>query len=126
VKPVSAESLRAALDGRGRVALFLPFVFDRGTPRADAGPMVAEIVKLLGEVRDLRLLIENHSDNVGPRERNLALATARAEAVRDAILAGGVDPARVKAVGIGPDRPVTDNATSEARARNRRTVLVRQ
>ncbi len=126
VKPVPAETLRAALEGRGRLGLFLPFVFDRPTLRADSAPVLAEVVRLMAQTPGLRLLIENHTDNVGPRARNIALAAARAERVREALLAGGVDPARLRAVGIGPDRPVTDNGTSEARARNRRTVLIRE
>ena len=43
-----------------------------------------------------------------------------------ALVAAGVDTARLRAVGIGPDRPAADNATSEGRARNRRTVLIRE
>lgn len=126
VKPIPAETLRAALEGRGRVALFLPFIFDRPMLRGDSAPMLAEVVRLMGEMRGLRLLIENHSDNIGPRARNLALTAARAERVREALVAAGADPLRLRTAGIGPDRPVTDNATSEARARNRRTVLIQE
>ena len=80
----------------------------------------------MAEMRGVRLMIENHTDDVGPRARNRALSAARAGRVREALVAAGVDPARLLAVGIGPDRPVTDNATSEARARNRRTVLIKE
>jgi len=126
VKVIPAETLRAALEGRGRVALFLPFMFDRPGLRADTAPALAEVARMMAEVRGMRLLIENHTDMIGPRARNLALAAARAERVRDALVSAGVDPGRLRAVGIGPDRPAADNATSEGRARNRRTVLIRE
>lgn len=126
VRPTPAETLRSALEGRGRAGLFLPFDFDRPTLKPEAAPMLAEVARLLREWPSLRLLVENHTDNIGPRPRNLELAAARAAAVREALAAAGADVARVAIVGIGPDRPITDNATSEARARNRRTVLIRQ
>ena len=126
VKVIPAEALRTAMEGRGRVALNLPFMFDRPGMRADSAPALAEVARLMAEMRGLRLLIENHTDNIGPRARNLALAAARAERVREALVAAGVDPARLRAVGIGPDRPAADNTTSEGRARNRRTVLIRE
>ncbi|MCX7380217.1 MAG: OmpA family protein [Alphaproteobacteria bacterium] len=126
VRPAPAETLRGALEGRGRTALFLSFDFDRPTLKPENAPILAEVVRLLRDWPSLRLLVENHTDNIGPRPRNLELAAARAAAVRDALAAAGADPARINVVGIGPDRPITDNATSEARARNRRTVLIRQ
>ncbi len=126
VRATPADSLRGALEGRGRVGLFLPFDFDRPTLKAEAAPMLAEVARMLKDWPMLRLLVESHTDNIGPRVRNLDLSLARATAVRDALAAAGVDPARVSVAGIGPDRPITDNATSEARARNRRIVLIRQ
>ncbi len=126
VRPTPAETLRTTLDSRGRIALFLPFDFDRATLKPEAMPMLAEVARLLRETPRLSLLIENHTDNIGPRARNLALTSARAASVVRALTAAGVDPARLATAGIGAERPVTDNSTSEARARNRRTVLIRQ
>ena len=126
VRVVPADALRTRLHERGRVALFLPFTFDRPNLRDDTGPAIAEVVKLLTDSPTLRLTIENHTDNIGAHDRNLALSTARANRVRDALTAAGIDPSRLHPIGLGPDRPVTDNTTSETRARNRRTVLVRE
>ena len=126
VKPIPAETLRTALEGRGRVALFLAFDFDQPNLKPETAAILAEVTRLLREMPGLRLLIESHTDNVGPPEHNRTLAAARAGQVRDVLAASGADPARLAIVGIGSDRPITDNATSEARARNRRTVLIRQ
>jgi outer membrane protein OmpA-like peptidoglycan-associated protein len=126
VKPIPAETLKAALDARGKASLHLPFVFNRPTPRADAAEMIADIAQLLRENPALRLAIECHTDNIAPRRESLALAAARAAALRDALAAAGIDPGRLTPIGVGPDHPVADNDSSENRARNRRVVLVRK
>ena len=126
VKPISAETLKAALDARGRAGLYLPFLFNRPTPRPDATPMIAELARLLRENPKLRLTIEAHTDNIAPRAESLSLATSRATALRDALAQTGIDPTRLTPIGIGPDRPLADNTTSEGRARNRRVVIIRE
>jgi OOP family OmpA-OmpF porin len=43
-----------------------------------------------------------------------------------AVLAGGVAPGRVTAVGLGQENPIADNRTDEGRAKNRRVELVKK
>jgi outer membrane protein OmpA-like peptidoglycan-associated protein len=71
-----------------------------------------------------RVVVEGHTDAVGNRSHNLDLARRRAEAVRDFLVARGVNRALFTVQGIGPDRPVADNDTSEGRANNRRVEIV--
>jgi outer membrane protein OmpA-like peptidoglycan-associated protein len=72
-----------------------------------------------------RIEIQGHTDNTGDPVRNRELATARANVVRDYLVAKGVNPARLTAVGYGPDRPIDTNDTEAGRARNRRVELRR-
>ena len=60
--------------------------------------------------------IEGHES----REYNIALSKARAQSVKEALVALGVDQSRISAQGKGPDMPVASNATPEGRALNRR------
>jgi OOP family OmpA-OmpF porin len=53
---------------------------------------------------------------------NKTLSQKRADAVKAALVASGVDATRLNAVGFGPDSPVADNKTPEGRAKNRRVV----
>ena len=46
------------------------------------------------------------------------------EAVKEALVQGGVDADRIEAQGHGPERPIASNTIADGRARNRRTELV--
>ena len=86
-------------------------------------PSLDRIAALLAEHPDLRVQIEGHTDSVGDAQTNLALSRQRAEAVRDALVERGVEAARLQAEGMGPTRPIADNATPAGRAQNRRVEV---
>jgi outer membrane protein OmpA-like peptidoglycan-associated protein len=67
--------------------------------------------------------IAGHTDNRGSAELNASLSRRRAEAVREALISRGIAAERLIAAGLGPDKPVADNATDEGRARNRRIEI---
>jgi hypothetical protein len=122
---LDAAAMKKALDDQGRVALYINFDVDRATLRPDAQPVIDEIGKLLASDPALRLSIEGHTDSTGSAERNRELAAARARTVLGALVGLGVDPARLRSSGFGPDRPIADNSTEEGRAKNRRVELVK-
>ena len=69
------------------------------------------------------LEIGGHTDSRGAAEMNRELSQSRADAVRDALAARGVDAEALIAVGYGASRPIADNATDEGRAANRRITF---
>lgn len=87
---------------------------------------VAQVVK---NQPDFEFLVEGHTDNV-PISRpgiqdNWDLSVLRATAVVRTLQRDfGVDPTRMTAGGRGEYIPVASNATSEGKARNRRTRIV--
>lgn len=87
---------------------------DDGTRVLDA--LVATALRCL----DARVSVEGHTDAEGDAEANQTLSQARAKAVVDYLVAGGIAPERLEAVGYGASRPVADNATAEGRQQNRR------
>lgn len=66
------------------------------------------------------VLIEGFTDSVGRGIVNIHLSQARATAVREALIARGVAPTRLRAKGYGAHHPIADNSTEAGRAQNRR------
>ncbi|MFQ5847198.1 MAG: peptidoglycan-associated lipoprotein Pal [Candidatus Methylomirabilales bacterium] len=53
----------------------------------------------------IRIVIEGHCDERGANEYNLALGEQRARAVRDYLVAGGIDIKRISTISYGEERP---------------------
>ena len=70
-----------------------------------------------------RILVEGHCDERGTRDYNLALGEKRAEAIRVQLVRQGVDRRRIKTKSFGKERPAMLGASTEAWAKNRRTVI---
>jgi outer membrane protein OmpA-like peptidoglycan-associated protein len=101
------------------------FDFDNSGLRTDAVNVINRSAVLLNRSKK-PVLVEGHTDNVGLLEYNQHLSEARAEAVGYALVARGVDIARIRTKGDAYNKPVASNDTAEGRALNRRTeILVR-
>jgi len=71
--------------------------------------------------KEAKIIIEGYTDSRGSFKSNQRLSKRRANAVRTYLIKeGGIDPSRVKAVGMGEKNPVADNDTAEGRELNRR------
>ena len=68
------------------------------------------------------ITVGGHADERGTREYNLALGERRANSVKDYLISLGVNPARVKTISYGKERPVAVGSTNAAWAQNRRGV----
>jgi outer membrane protein OmpA-like peptidoglycan-associated protein len=123
---VTAKALLDALSREGHVALYINFDSGKATIRPDSQPVVDQVVEMLRGGAELKLAVEGHTDNVGSPASNKALSESRAKAVVAALVAKGIDAARLAAVGWGQDRPVADNGTEDGRAKNRRVELVKK
>ncbi|WP_394688615.1 OmpA family protein [Hoeflea sp.] len=72
------------------------------------------------QCRDVRLEISGHTDADGAESANQTLSERRAEAVVAHMIAAGVRPDSMIAIGYGESRPVADNETDTGKAANRR------
>ena len=90
----------------------------------------AELAKLEAQVAlmksdpTLLVVIEGHADERGTREYNLALGEKRANQIRDYFVMQGIDPARIKTVSYGKERPLVKGSGEAVWAQNRRTETV--
>jgi outer membrane protein OmpA-like peptidoglycan-associated protein len=98
----------------------------------DSAEILPDSIPLLSEIADVllrnpgirRIEIQGHTDNRGSRERNMDLSQRRAEAVRDWLIAAGVESSRLEARGYGDTEPRVPNLTAANRARNRRVQFM--
>ncbi|MDT8439789.1 MAG: OmpA family protein [Wenzhouxiangellaceae bacterium] len=129
----TAQSLQRRLEymeyrqtDRGVVVTLGDVLFEVGETDllASAEQTLRDVIELLESEPDKRIRIEGHTDATGPAALNLRISRERAESVRDALAALGIDPARMDAVGMGEDFPIASNETDEGRARNRRVDVI--
>ncbi len=98
------------------------FGFDEYALTAEDRVVVERQAALLLRNPSLSVRIEGHTDERGTREYNLALGDRRSNAVKDYMVALGVDPARVGTVSYGEERPAVLGSDEQSWARNRRAV----
>jgi outer membrane protein OmpA-like peptidoglycan-associated protein len=82
-----------------------------------------EIVQTLKDNGDAELDLEGQASSTGTDVRNEALAKARAESVKQALVAEGVDSARIKGTSVGSAKSL-EGATQEEFARSRAVRII--
>src|SRR5256885_1811034 len=76
-----------------------------------------DVVRPMQEHRNLRALVEGHTDSVGSDAYNQRLSERRANAVRDYMISSGIDASRITTKGWGKSKPIASNKTKEGRAK---------
>jgi outer membrane protein OmpA-like peptidoglycan-associated protein len=118
----------AAVEQQGE-ALLVTFpgevLFDSGSSTLAPGAFgrLDQLADTLGRHPDMLVIVKGHTDDEGPEGANQALSERRADAVRSYLVAQGVSPARVSAVGLGESQPLVTNTTAEGRQQNRRVEI---
>jgi len=98
--------------------------YDQHALRADARATVERQARWMNQHPSLNVVIEGHCDERGTREYNLALGEKRAEAVKNYMIALGVDPSRLEVLSYGKERPAALGSNPSAWAQNRRGVVI--
>lgn len=100
------------------------FDFDKSNLRPEARETLTKQAAWLSKFPGVRVVIEGHCDERGTREYNLALGERRANSVKDYLVALGINPARLKTISYGKERPAAIGHNETAWAQNRRGVMV--
>ncbi len=82
-----------------------------------------QMILLMKENPNLKILISGHTDNVGQASDNMLLSNNRAKAVIAYLQKNGIEGKRMSAKGFGASSPVADNKNDVGKALNRRTEL---
>lgn len=98
----------------------------------DGRKVLDKVIAILKDVKDKRIQVEGHTDNVRifssiktKYPTNWELSTARAtQVVRYLQEEGGLDPKLLSATGYSEYQPLAPNDTDEGKAKNRRIEIV--
>lgn len=96
------------------------FGFDSTELGDDAQQNIDYNIQIMERNPSLDVQLEGHCDERGTAEYNLSLGSRRGEAVRDVLVAAGVNPSRLRVISYGEEVPINPGHTEEAWARNRR------
>jgi outer membrane protein OmpA-like peptidoglycan-associated protein len=122
------EKLRAKRTDRGLVITLEDVLFEVNGSSLQPGARseLARLAEYLDQNPNSTVLVEGHTDNTGSSAYNMRLSELRADSVRDFLVANGVSPLRIRAVGYGETRPEAPNDNAAGRQQNRRVDIVIQ
>jgi peptidoglycan-associated lipoprotein len=128
-----AEGKRKDAGSMGEGELLLKpvyFDFDQATVRESELVKIKDVAAYMKKEANskFRVRAEGHADDRGSAEYNMVLGQRRADAVRDVLIALGIDGSRLQTVSYGEEFPVVRGSGEESWAQNRRVefVLLRQ
>lgn len=100
------------------------FGFDSSTLQGDTQLMLANLGRSLATVGIRSAGVDGHASAEGDAEYNQKLSERRADAVREALVQGGLTGAAMRVRGVGALDPVAPNDSEEGRLQNRRVVII--
>jgi outer membrane protein OmpA-like peptidoglycan-associated protein len=120
------EQLEAQNTDRGLVLTLGDVLFDTGaaTLKPGAATTLDRLAQFMRDYPERSVRIEGHTDSAGSDVTNQALSERRADAVRDALMARGIEAQRVATVGYGEARPIAGNDSAGGRQQNRRVEIL--
>jgi OOP family OmpA-OmpF porin len=129
--PTSAAGEAVGADGCAQAIVIdlrgVNFAFDKSELTAESTAILDQAVDVLNRYPALKVEVAGHTDSVGTDAYNQGLSERRAKTVYDYLTGKGIAADRLSGPnGYGEAKPIDTNDTSEGRARNRRTELVKQ
>lgn len=101
------------------------FDLDKSNIRPDQRATMDANVDFLKKYPSVEFTIEGHCDDRASRSYNMKLGQRRADETKDFLMAAGIDPARMKTVTMGKERPfVAGKKDEDSRQQNRRSHFV--
>ncbi|HKK41496.1 MAG TPA: OmpA family protein [Bacteroidales bacterium] len=101
------------------------FDVGKSTLKPESMGAINEIYNLMKENSDLKFSVEGHTDSQGDDDFNMKLSQDRAETVMNTLIKLGIPADRLSAKGWGESKPISNNASPEDMANNRRVEFVK-
>ncbi|MFD0986512.1 peptidoglycan-associated lipoprotein Pal [Methyloligella solikamskensis] len=98
------------------------FLTDQTTLTPQAEGILRKQAQWLNQYPQYSITLEGHADERGTREYNIALGSRRATTVRNYLAQQGVNPARMRTISYGKERPVAVCDNISCWSQNRRVT----
>ena len=102
----------------------IQFEYNSAELTEDSHAGILVLAEFLKRNPDLKVELAGHTDDIGNGKYNLQLSNDRANVVREALIAKGIEASRLVANGYGSSKPLYPNDSDEHRAMNRRTEMI--
>ncbi|MGI5868078.1 MAG: OmpA family protein [Kiritimatiellia bacterium] len=96
------------------------FQYDSSSIAPEESAKIAAVAELLRATPAIVLVVEGNCDERGTNEYNISLGERRALAVREQLIALGIDGARIQTVSYGEENPADPGHNEAAWMKNRR------
>lgn len=123
---LTAENIAKLMNDDGQVNFYgIYFDTDKSEIKPESETILQEIANYLKENPSKTVFFVGHTDLTGNLDHNQTLSELRAMAVVR-ILAEkyGIPDTRMKAFGVGPLSPLSNNSTEEGKSKNRRVAMI--
>lgn len=111
-------------DKSALAAFTVHFDYDSSTVKASEESKLTGVAEAMKGATPVAVRIEGNCDERGTEEYNRSLGDRRANALREKLVAMGVDPKKLPTVSYGEDKPVDTGHNEAAYAKNRRGDFV--
>jgi len=103
--------------------LIIPFGNDTNELLPEILVRLDELAGTMLQKTDFDATLRGYTDSLGSSEYNRSLLTFRADVVKSYLTGKGIDPNRMRVIGMGNAAPRTANNTPQGRAANRRVEI---
>jgi peptidoglycan-associated lipoprotein len=123
-EPASTAPRTEEATGQVREAMLalrkVHFALDASTLLPEAREALAEAAAKLGQLPEVAIQVDGHTDSRGTSDYNMALGDRRAAAVIEYLTKLGIAADRLQAVSYGAEKPASEEQSQAGHAENRR------
>lgn len=116
---MSDDGVYVTINGEKIFLKSVYFAFDKYEVSTDMRTVVKENASVLSSYNG-KIKVEGNCDEWGTDEYNYALGLKRANAVKDALVADGLEASNISLISFGESNPVCSDKNSECWQKNRR------
>jgi len=89
----------------------------------DALIKLDEVAEIMAQNPDTDIIIKGYTDSSGFYDYNKEFSLFRADIVKSFLAGKGINPTKIKTIGMGPENPIDTNETAKGRRNNRRVEI---